>query len=63
MARQEYLNLIDETGRAVIPDGMTEIGDDAFRGCTGLKSLKIPKGLGIDEDYFWGCENLKIEEY
>ena len=28
----------------VIPDGVTEIGIYAFFGCTGLKSVTIPRG-------------------
>ena len=59
MARQEYLNLIDETGKAIIPDGMTEIGDDAFRGCTSLKSIVIPDSVTRIGDYaFCYCNSL-----
>ena len=70
----------------VIPDSVTEIGDGAFSGCTGLtgiviprsvtkfgcvafekctalKNIKIPKDIEYIEGDFWGCENLKIEEY
>ena len=28
----------------VIPEGVTEIGDGAFKGCTGLTSIKVPAG-------------------
>lgn len=43
-------------------DGLavTEIGDEAFRDCTSLKSIIIPFGIKyIDTDVFFGCINLK----
>ncbi len=30
-----------------IPDTVTEIEEDAFSGCTGLTSIKLPKNLKI----------------
>ena len=38
-----WKELIDENGRAVIPDGVSAIDDNAFKGCTGLTSVVIPK--------------------
>ena len=46
-------------GDAVIPMGVTEIGPEAFRGCTNLKSMTIHKGLkSIGDRAFCECRNL-----
>ncbi|MBQ9921318.1 MAG: leucine-rich repeat protein [Clostridia bacterium] len=50
----------------VVPEGVTSISDEAFRGCTTLKSITIPKSvesLGID--VFKDCKDFIIhcEEY
>ena len=43
-----------------IPNGVTEIGFDAFSGCTGLTSITIPNGVtSIGNDAFHGCTELK----
>lgn len=53
----------------VIPDGVTEIGEAAFRFCENLKSVTIPEGVlhigksafaYIGEEAFSDCENLKV---
>ncbi|MBQ8336594.1 MAG: leucine-rich repeat protein [Bacteroidaceae bacterium] len=45
-----------------IPDGVTIIGNEAFR-CTGLTSIKIPNGVThIGYDTFSGCIALKDVE-
>ena len=42
-----------------IPDGVTEIGEEAFDGCSGLTSVTIPKGVkAIGEGAFDGCSSL-----
>ena len=55
-----WKELIDENGKAVIPDGVSAIDDYAFNGCTGLTSVEIPDGVTeIGEKAFAGCENLE----
>ena len=44
----------------IIPDGVTEIGDDAFRGCYFLESIVIPDSVTkIGANAFENCESLK----
>ena len=44
----------------VIPDGVTEIGNFAFDGCIGLKSVTIPKSVTSIGDFaFMDCEALE----
>ena len=43
----------------VIPEGVTSIGDYAFRGCTGLTSITIPSSVtSIGSSAFYGCSGL-----
>jgi hypothetical protein len=43
----------------VIPDGVTTIGNDAFRYCTNLISVNIPDGvLNVGDYIFEGCTSL-----
>ena len=44
----------------VIPDGVTDINDYAFKWCKSLESVTIPDSVtSIGDDAFYGCENLK----
>ena len=40
------------------------IGDNAFEGCSNLKTITIPNSVtSIGEDAFKGCDNLEYNEY
>lgn len=44
----------------VIPDSITKLGSDVFRGCEYLKKVTLPKGLdSIPESFFSRCFALK----
>ena len=44
----------------VIPDSITELGSDVFRGCEYLKKVTLPKGLdSIPGGFFESCSALK----
>lgn len=46
--------------RVVIPDSVTKIGDDAFRGCTSLQRVVIPDSVTeIGEKAFEDCSALE----
>ena len=48
----------------VIPEGVTEIGNYAFSGCSGLTSITIPASVThIGEDAFENCTNLTAVTY
>ena len=49
----------DEITEFIIPDGVTTIGNYAFRNCTGLTSITIPNSVTSIGNYaFFGCRNL-----
>lgn len=44
----------------VIPEGVTSIGDGAFKYCSQLKRINFPQNLKeIGEDIFYGCNSLE----
>lgn len=40
-----------------VPDGCTAIGAQAFRGCTGLTQIRLPKNCRIESSAFDGCSS------
>ena len=54
-----FYNQLDITS-VTVQAGITEIADEAFRGCTGLKSVSLPTGLlTIGNNEFYGCSALE----
>lgn len=54
-----YINGQKVEGDLIIPDGVTSIGNNIFRNCTGLTSVTIPNGVtSIGERAFSGCSSL-----
>ncbi len=48
-------------GAYTIPGSVTSLGASAFRGCSGLTSVSIPRGMimtGLSDDAFDGCTAL-----
>lgn len=46
--------------RVVLGEGIQEIGDGAFSGCTGLEEVVLPQSLtSLKSDAFMGCTRLK----
>ena len=55
-----YKEFIVESGRADIPDSLTEISEFAFDGCTELLSVDIPGSVKVISTFaFNGCTSLK----
>ena len=53
------INYIINEADVIIPNIVTEIGNEAFKGCTEIESVKIPSGVTkIGERAFSGCSNL-----
>jgi len=45
---------------AVVPDGVVEIGKEAFKDCAGLRSVVLPNNVEIINEYaFMGCDRLQ----
>lgn len=55
-ALKEYYGI---AASVTIPDGVTSIGEEAFRNCTNLTSVTIPDSVtSIGEEAFRNCSNL-----
>lgn len=51
----------DECTKIVIPNGVKEIGDNAFVGCKMLEYVEIPESVSVIQNYaFDNCENLDV---
>ena len=51
--------LIAGCKNTIIPNSVTTIGQDAFRGCSGLTSITIPNSVTIiGQKAFWNCSSL-----
>ncbi|MBQ7503013.1 leucine-rich repeat domain-containing protein [bacterium] len=50
----------DDFSEAIIPEGITSIGDFAFLNCRSLTSVVVPSGVvSIGDNAFAGCSKLK----
>ncbi|MBR5131736.1 MAG: leucine-rich repeat domain-containing protein [Alistipes sp.] len=57
--RAEVFKDDKELTSIVVPDGVTEIGERAFWGCSNLTSITIPESVTqIGEYTFYGCSSL-----
>ena len=55
-----WYNDIDSIKAIVIQDGLTSIGNSAFRECTNLERVTIPSSVtSIGDSVFQGCNSLK----
>ena len=47
--------------KIVLPDGLEQVGRNAFSGCASLSELSIPDSVtAIGKDAFTGCKTLTI---
>ena len=54
------LTQITGWGTVAIPEGVTEIADEAFRNCTNIKRVEIPSSVRrIGDRAFRGCADLE----
>ena len=58
-AKHLYSDVTNEITNLIIPNSVTNIGDDAFRGCSGLTSVTIPNSVtSIGDRTFYDCSGL-----
>ena len=59
----EYKGTMPENTSIVVREGTAGIGDDAFRGCSGLTSIEIPNSVtSIGNEAFYNCSGLTSVE-
>lgn len=59
-AQQVYFDGLDTPGVVVLPATMTRVGENAFNGCTWLRSITIPPSIvEIGAYAFAGCTGLE----
>ena len=54
---------VGKAGPYTVPDSLTSIGNNAFRGCTGLTSVTMPNVTSIGDLAFAGCAGLTSIEF
>ena len=61
---QPWTGQRDNIKNLVVEDGVTSIGDNAFRDYTALKNVDLSKALSLTtiKTSFWGCEGLQSVE-
>ena len=58
VAVDDYIAYIERTIKSYSNDNVTSIGNSAFRNCTSLTSIDLPKVTSIGSDAFYGCTSL-----
>ena len=62
LGTESCANLAD-VEKVKLPSSLRQIGDNAFEGCSSLKSIVLPKHLMIKTDAFKDCENLSTIDF
>ncbi len=62
--RQNAFRGNETVTRAVIPEGITEVGDSAFLGCVNLTEVSFPRSLRVLKNHaFEGCGSASAANY